>query len=103
MDKLSISQFLSETKGLKLKAVTQYKKILSKHFAGVKQEVLQYKRADGTDLTARLLPPNHTDEHQLLPLIMWAYPMEYKDKQNRRSKIQLPDTNLFILWGSPIY
>lgn len=47
-------------------------------FAGVKSEVLRYKRADGVALSGTLyLPPGWTPERGPLPTLLWAYPREY--------------------------
>ncbi|WP_426192007.1 prolyl oligopeptidase family serine peptidase [Massilia sp. DWR3-1-1] len=46
----------------------------------VQKEQIRYKRADGVDLTATLmLPPNYEPKRDgPLPLLMWAYPQEFK-------------------------
>ena len=56
---------------------------------GIKRELVTYKRADGVDLTATLyLPPSYKDGDKL-PVVVWAYPLEYNDAatagQNRDS------------------
>ncbi len=49
----------------------------------VKKQVLQYKRADGVDMTANLyLPTGYKKEDGPLPALVWAYPVEYKSKDN---------------------
>ncbi len=46
---------------------------------GVKKELIQYERADGVPLSATLyLPADHRDGERL-PLLIWAYPVEYND------------------------
>jgi dipeptidyl aminopeptidase/acylaminoacyl peptidase len=46
---------------------------------GIRKKLVRYKRADGVDLSATLyLPADHQPE-QRLPLIVWAYPMEFND------------------------
>ncbi len=47
---------------------------------GVHKEQIRYKRADGVDLTATLLlPPNYEPKRDgPLPMLMWAYPAEFK-------------------------
>lgn len=43
----------------------------------IRKELLRYRRQDGVELTATLyLPPEHQGEP--LPVLMWAYPSEYK-------------------------
>jgi dipeptidyl aminopeptidase/acylaminoacyl peptidase len=46
---------------------------------GVYTEMVKYKRTDGVDLTATLyLPPGHTPADGPVPMIVWAYPREFK-------------------------
>ena len=46
---------------------------------GVYKELVKYKRSDGVDLTATLyLPLGHTPEDGPVPMIVWAYPREFK-------------------------
>lgn len=48
--------------------------------ADVHKELIRYERADGVQLTATLyLPPGHEEGDGPLPVLMWAYPREYKD------------------------
>ncbi|HKS22891.1 MAG TPA: prolyl oligopeptidase family serine peptidase, partial [Thermoanaerobaculia bacterium] len=48
--------------------------------AAVKKELIRYKRADGVDLNATLyLPPGYdAAKDGPLPVLMWAYPAEFK-------------------------
>jgi dipeptidyl aminopeptidase/acylaminoacyl peptidase len=48
--------------------------------AGVSKEVIRYKRADGLDLNGTLyLPPGYDAKKDgPLPVLLWAYPLEYK-------------------------
>ncbi|HEY8399019.1 MAG TPA: prolyl oligopeptidase family serine peptidase [Flavihumibacter sp.] len=72
---------------------------------GVSKEKIKYKRADGIDLTATLyLPKGYNKEKDgPLPLLIWAYPREYKSAadaaQVRGSNYTFPT----LSWGSPIY
>ena len=46
---------------------------------GLYKEMLTYKRDDGIDLSATLyLPPGHKPGDGALPLLVWAYPREFK-------------------------
>lgn len=47
---------------------------------GAKKELIRYKRADGVDLTATLYTPPGYDPARdgRLPVLMWAYPQEFK-------------------------
>lgn len=48
--------------------------------AGAKKELIQYKRADGVTLSATLYLPSGYDPARdgRLPVLMWAYPREFK-------------------------
>jgi dipeptidyl aminopeptidase/acylaminoacyl peptidase len=48
--------------------------------ANIQKEQIRYKRADGVELTATLmLPPDYDPKRDgPLPLLMWAYPQEFK-------------------------
>jgi dipeptidyl aminopeptidase/acylaminoacyl peptidase len=56
---------------------------------GIKRELVTYKRSDGVDLTATLYLPAGYKQGDKLPVVVWAYPMEYNDAatagQNRDS------------------
>ncbi|GGD52740.1 prolyl oligopeptidase family serine peptidase [Erythrobacter arachoides] len=56
---------------------------------GISREVVTYPRADGTQLTATLYLPAGYQEGDKLPLVVWAYPLEYNNAatagQNRDS------------------
>jgi dipeptidyl aminopeptidase/acylaminoacyl peptidase len=48
--------------------------------AGVTKELVHYERADGVQLTGTLyIPPGHDAGDGPLPMLMWAYPIEFKD------------------------
>jgi dipeptidyl aminopeptidase/acylaminoacyl peptidase len=45
----------------------------------VRKELIRYRRADGVDLTGTLyLPPGWEPGDGLLPVLLWAYPTEFK-------------------------
>ncbi|MDJ0841479.1 MAG: prolyl oligopeptidase family serine peptidase [Acidobacteriota bacterium] len=49
--------------------------------AGVTKELVHYDREDGVKLTGTLyLPPGYKPEDGPLPMLMWAYPREFKSK-----------------------
>lgn len=46
---------------------------------GIEKRILKYRRRDGVELSGTLyLPPRYT-KGQRLPLVVWAYPLEYND------------------------
>ncbi|MDR0659507.1 MAG: prolyl oligopeptidase family serine peptidase [Prevotellaceae bacterium] len=71
---------------------------------GVKKELVRYKRADGIDLTATVYTPKGYDPERdgRLPVLMWAYPHEYKSAsdaaQVRGSKYSFTR----LSYGSPV-
>jgi dipeptidyl aminopeptidase/acylaminoacyl peptidase len=45
----------------------------------IKKQLVKYKRADGVDLSATLYLPADYKEGTRLPLVVWAYPLEFND------------------------
>ena len=46
---------------------------------GIKKQIVKYQRSDGVPLSATLYLPADYVEGTRLPLIVWAYPMEFND------------------------
>lgn len=71
----------------------------------VHKEVISYKREDGIYLSATLyLPVGYTKETaKNLPMIMWAYPQEFKDKSSAGQNTKNPNEFTYLFWGSPLY
>ena len=68
-----------------------------------KKQVLKYKRADGTDLSANLyLPPGYNPKDGPLPTLLEAYPTEYKTKTAAGQLTGSPYDFPFLSWGSPV-
>jgi len=68
----------------------------------VQKELIRYKRADGVDLTATLmLPPNYDAKRDgPLPMLMWAYPAEFKSASAASQTIGSPyKFNAVSYWG----
>ncbi len=76
-----------------------------KALSGIHKEVIKYKRADGTDLSATLyLPTDYDfDKKPKLPMILWAYPTEFKDQANASQNRQNPNEFTYAYYGSMIY
>lgn len=76
-----------------------------KSIQDVHKEVITYKREDGLELTGTLyLPVNYDKESkEKKPMILWAYPREYKDKNSASQNTQNPNEFTYPYWGSPIY
>ena len=68
----------------------------------VQKEQIRYKRADGVDLTATLLlPPNYDPKRDgPLPMLMWAYPAEFKSASAASQTTGSPYRfNAISFWG----
>jgi dipeptidyl aminopeptidase/acylaminoacyl peptidase len=71
----------------------------------VEKKVVTYKRDDGLDLSATLYLPVGYDEEkkEKLPMLMWAYPVEHKDKSTAGQVTTSPNEFTFPWYGSPIF
>jgi dipeptidyl aminopeptidase/acylaminoacyl peptidase len=76
-----------------------------KPFEGVSKEKIRYKRTDGVDLSADLYLPKGYDKARdgRLPLLMEAYPTEFKDKAAAGMVDSSPHQFVYLSWGSPIF
>lgn len=74
-----------------------------KSIANIHKEVIKYKRADGVELTGTLYLPAGYDKKEKLPMVMWAYPTEYKDKSSAGQNTTNPNEFIYPSYGSPIY
>ena len=78
-------------------------------FAGIEnvyKEVIKYKREDGVELSGTLYLPagyNRTAKTEKLPLLIWAYPAEYKDKNSAGQSTANPNEFTFPNYGSFVY
>jgi len=72
---------------------------------GVHKEVIKYSRPDGVELSATLYLPAGYDKPKLekMPMIMWAYPTEFKDKASAGQVTANANEFTFPYYGSPLY
>ncbi len=71
--------------------------------ADVKKELIRYQREDGVDLTATLyLPPGYTPDDGPLPMLMWAYPQEFKSADAAGQVRDSPYRFIRVGWWSPM-
>ena len=71
----------------------------------VYKKVIKYNRPDGVELSAELYLPTNYDRQkkEKLPLLMWAYPREFKDK-NSASQVTASENDFtYPFYGSPLY
>lgn len=75
------------------------------HLKTVDKEIVKYKRADGVALTANLyLPPGYSPEKDgQIPVLLWAYPEEYKSSDAAGQVSGSPDHFIRIGWYSPLF
>lgn len=70
---------------------------------GVQKELIRYKRDDSLDLTATLyLPANYKPEDGPLPMLMWAYPQEFKSADAAGQVTDSPYRFVRVTAGSPL-
>ena len=71
----------------------------------VEKKIVKYQRSDGVDLSATLYLPENYDQNkkEKLPMVMWAYPREFKDNNSASQVTQNANEFTFLYWGSPIY
>ncbi|MDE3743287.1 prolyl oligopeptidase family serine peptidase [Maribacter polysaccharolyticus] len=76
-----------------------------KSLQDVHKEVINYKRGDGLDLSGTLyLPVGYDkDSKEKMPMILWAYPTEYKDKSSAGQNTKNPNEFTYPYYGSMIY
>ena len=71
----------------------------------VHKEVITYKRDDGLELSATLYLPVGYDmeKKEKAPMILWAYPQEFKDKSSAGQNTSNPNQFTYPSYGSSIY
>ncbi|TYA54804.1 alpha/beta hydrolase family protein [Formosa maritima] len=69
----------------------------------VQKEVIKYKRADGLELTGTLYLPTDYEAGKKHPMVMWAYPEEFKDKNSAGQNTKSSNEFTYPWYGSPIY
>lgn len=83
-------------KKMALKPITQFENPF-KAMMDVEKEVIAYKRDDGVELTGTLYLPVGYDKEkkEKMPMIMWAYPVEYKDKASAGQNTTNPNEFIY--------
>ena len=96
--------YFRDLKKGKLVQLTSFKNPF-KSIENVDKEVITYKREDGLELSGTLYLPVGYDKSkkEKMPMILWAYPREYKDKTSAAQNTQNPNEFTYPNYGSPIY
>jgi len=87
-----------------LKQITSFENPF-KSLQDVHKEVISYEREDGLTLDGTLYLPVGYDKSkkEKKPMILWAYPREYKDKSSAGQNTSNPNEFIYPYYGSPIY
>ncbi len=97
--------YIKNYKNNKSTALTQFENPFVS-LNGVHKEVITYKRNDGVTLKGTLYLPKGYDlkaKKEKLPLLIWAYPEEFKDKSTAGMSTANPNSFTFPYYGSFIY
>ncbi|MFH4967945.1 prolyl oligopeptidase family serine peptidase [Gaetbulibacter sp. M240] len=85
-----------------LKPITTFENPF-KTLESINKRVISYKRDDGLDLEGTLYLPLNYKDGKKYPMILWAYPREFKDKSSASQSTSNPNEFVYPNWGSPIY
>ncbi len=96
--------FFRDVKRNKLKQLTYFENPF-KSIQNVHKEVINYKRDDGLELSGTLYLPVGYDKtkKEKMPMILWAYPAEFKDKSSAGQSTKNPNKFTYPYYGSMIY
>lgn len=97
--------YFRNLKSKKLTPLTSFKNPFES-IKNVYKEVIKYKRKDGVDLSGTLYLPegyDRTKKTEKLPLLIWAYPEEFKDKASAGQSNKNPNEFTFPNYGSFVY
>lgn len=73
--------------------------------SSVHKEIIKYQREDGIELSGTLYLPVGYDKQkkEKMPMILWAYPAEFKDKSSAGQVTSNPNEFTYPFYGSMIY
>jgi dipeptidyl aminopeptidase/acylaminoacyl peptidase len=96
--------FFRNLKNQKLTQLTQFENPF-KSIQNVYKEVIEYQREDGLELSGTLYLPIGYDKakKEKMPMIIWAYPVEFKDKSSAGQNTKNPNKFTYPYYGSMIY
>jgi dipeptidyl aminopeptidase/acylaminoacyl peptidase len=94
--------YLSDLKSKKKAALTDFRDP-APQLTGLKKELIKYRRADGVELSGTLyLPPGYTPGVRL-PVVIWAYPLEYSDSRTAGQVRDSPYRFTFLHGSSQLF
>src|SRR5690606_3739063 len=89
-------------KRIALQPLTQFENPF-KSLQDVHKEVITYKRDDGLPLSGTLYLPTDYKKGEKYPMLMWAYPREYKDKNSAAQSTSNSNEFTYPSYGSPLF
>jgi len=94
--------FLRDLKKDEIKQITFFPHP-TPQLADVQKELIRYVRSDSVQMTATLyLPPGYTPDDGPLPLLMWAYPQEFKSADAAGQVTDSPYRFIRVGWWSSL-
>ncbi len=95
--------YLRDLKKNTLEALTRFPDP-APQLKGISKELVSYERADGVQLTGTLYLPAGYDKRKdgPLPCLLWAYPTEFKSKQDAGQVTDSPYRFTRVAWFSPM-
>ena len=96
--------YFRDLKKNKLAQITNFQNPF-KSIQDVHKEVIKYKRDDGLELSATLYLPVGYDikKKEKMPMILWAYPAEFKDAASAAQSTKNPNEFTYPNYGSMVY
>jgi len=96
--------YFRNLKSEKLSQITHFENPF-KSLQNVHKEVINYKRDDGLELSGTLYLPVGYDmaKKEKMPMILWAYPTEFKDKASAGQSTKNPNEFTYPYYGSMVY
>jgi len=100
--KIQPNYYIRDLKSKKLKQITFFPHPYPA-LKDVEKQLIKYKRPDGVELSGNLyLPVGYKKTDGPLPVLMWAYPAEFKTKSAAGQVSDSPYRFIRISWASPI-
>jgi dipeptidyl aminopeptidase/acylaminoacyl peptidase len=96
------NSYLLSLKSNKRLALTNFKDP-TPQLAGMKKELIKYTRSDGVDLSGTLYLPPGYKEGERLPVVVWAYPLEYTDARVAGQVRDSPSRFTFFRGASQLF
>ena len=96
--------YFKNLNGKKITRITDFNNPFEQ-LSKVDKQVITYKRNDGVELSGVLYLPVGYDKtsKEKMPMIMWAYPREFKDKTSAGQNTNNPNEFTYPYYGSMVY